>query len=254
MNIVLFEKEELENSGSGLKVAGRRAEHLLGIVGVSRGDKLRVGVVDGMIGNAVVKSVGSDHLVVGDFELLKYPVRPWVDVLLAAPRPRMLNRVLQGMTSIGVRKIYIFRSEKVEKSFLHSPLLREDRLEQTISLGLEQGALTFRPEISIFDCPRKFFSEELSGIVENTSIRICAHPRSKTELSNMLGSIGAFTPEDHPLVAIGPEGGWTERELELFKGKDFKLVNVGERILRVEVAVPYILAQLEMLLRLSRES
>lgn len=44
------------------------------------------------------------------------------------------------------------------------------------------------------------------------------------------------------LLAVGPEGGWTQPELKLFvQQAGFAAVHVGERILRTDVAVPVLL-------------
>lgn len=47
--------------------------------------------------------------------------------------------------------------------------------------------------------------------------------------------------EDHPpdgelLIAIGPEGGWTEQELALFAGENWISASLGKTILRAETA------------------
>lgn len=43
------------------------------------------------------------------------------------------------------------------------------------------------------------------------------------------------------VVAIGPEGGWTHSEVDLFLSKGFRLMHLGERILRTDIAVPVVL-------------
>ena len=48
------------------------------------------------------------------------------------------------------------------------------------------------------------------------------------------------------MVAIGPEGGWIPFELDLLEARGFVPFSLGSRILRVDVAVPYILAQLQL--------
>jgi RsmE family RNA methyltransferase len=48
-------------------------------------------------------------------------------------------------------------------------------------------------------------------------------------------------------LAIGPEGGWVDFELTLLAARGFVPFSLGERILRVEVAVPYALGQLKAL-------
>ncbi len=50
---------------------------------------------------------------------------------------------------------------------------------------------------------------------------------------------------DHPgdksksraVIAIGPEGGWENSEIETFSARNFKVVNAGNRILRTDIAV-----------------
>ena len=44
------------------------------------------------------------------------------------------------------------------------------------------------------------------------------------------------------VVAIGPEGGWTDGELKLFLANGFLPVHLGERVLRTDVATPALLA------------
>jgi RsmE family RNA methyltransferase len=43
------------------------------------------------------------------------------------------------------------------------------------------------------------------------------------------------------LIAIGPEGGWIEREMATFVARGFTGFTLGPRILRTEAAVPAIL-------------
>ncbi|HUS65687.1 MAG TPA: RsmE family RNA methyltransferase, partial [Kofleriaceae bacterium] len=52
------------------------------------------------------------------------------------------------------------------------------------------------------------------------------------------------------IVAIGPEGGWIDRELETFERLGFSAVSLGAAVLRVESAVAATLAQLTLLRRL----
>jgi 16S rRNA (uracil1498-N3)-methyltransferase len=52
------------------------------------------------------------------------------------------------------------------------------------------------------------------------------------------------------LIAIGPEGGWIDRELDSFAARGFTAVRLGAPILRVEAAVTAALAQITLLRRL----
>ena len=50
-----------------------------------------------------------------------------------------------------------------------------------------------------------------------------------------------------PLRAVGPEGGWSDYELERFVAQGFHGFTMGSRILHVDTAVVSLLAQLQLL-------
>ncbi|KAH8584265.1 RNA methyltransferase [Cryptosporidium sp. chipmunk genotype I] len=55
--------------------------------------------------------------------------------------------------------------------------------------------------------------------------------------SNKITEIGLQTHVGPVILAIGPEGGWTKEELTDLIAEGFKVVNIGDRILKVETAV-----------------
>jgi RsmE family RNA methyltransferase len=57
------------------------------------------------------------------------------------------------------------------------------------------------------------------------------------------------TPATPLTLAIGPEGGWIEREVETFAARGYAIVTLGAPVLRVEVALAAALGQLALLLR-----
>ena len=52
------------------------------------------------------------------------------------------------------------------------------------------------------------------------------------------------------MVAIGPERGWSEGEVSVFAEQGFVVVGLGERVLRVEIAVTFLVGQLDALSQL----
>jgi 16S rRNA (uracil1498-N3)-methyltransferase len=71
--------------------------------------------------------------------------------------------------------------------------------------------------------------------------RLVAHPRG-----NPLSEINLAVPISTRL-AIGPEGGFTESEIELAVREGWQLVDLGPRILRVETAAVALSAALALL-------
>ncbi|UCC44665.1 MAG: RNA methyltransferase, partial [Candidatus Zixiibacteriota bacterium] len=52
---------------------------------------------------------------------------------------------------------------------------------------------------------------------------------------------------DRVVVAVGPEGGWVDFEIDLMENHGFQRFRLGPWVLRVETAVSAALAQVELL-------
>jgi len=71
-------------------------------------------------------------------------------------------------------------------------------------------------------------------------VRIVAHPDGAR---TTLPDIGA---EREVILAVGPEGGWVDYEIERFEELGFQRFSLGRRILRVETALPYLFGRLSL--------
>ena len=136
---------------------------------------------------------------------------------------------------MGVKSVYIVNSWRVEKSYWDSPKLDEEYLWRHLLLGLEQGRDTTLPSIQTRRFLRPFVEEELPGLV-GESMTLVAHPGAGRECPRAVA--GPLT------LAVGPEGGFIDEEIEMFERAGFCPVRCGERILRVEYAVPALLGRL----------
>jgi 16S rRNA (uracil1498-N3)-methyltransferase len=71
-----------------------------------------------------------------------------VHLVLALPRPRMLARSLEHVTALGVKRITLLHTRRVEKSYWMSPELAPEKIRTHLVLGLEQARDTRLPEVS----------------------------------------------------------------------------------------------------------
>ncbi|HAB91342.1 MAG TPA: 16S rRNA (uracil(1498)-N(3))-methyltransferase, partial [Pseudomonas sp.] len=101
--------------------------------------------------------------------------------------------------------------------------------------GLEQARDTVLPEIILAKRFKPFVEDELPAMAANTR-GLIAHPGDYPECPRALS--------EPVTLAIGPEGGWIPYEVELLSQAGLNPVQLGERILRVETAVPALLARL----------
>lgn len=236
MNRILFEKEEIENGF--VSFSDERAEHVLKILHGEVGQTLKTGEVNGLIGSSEIVLIKGKTVRVKVNHTEK-SLEPWIDLILAPPRPRVMKRLLPQLATMGVRRITLVGAKKVEKDFWGATLLREENFRPLLIEGLMQGGTSILPEIRL----EKSFNRYLkSGIEEYDGFtKIVAHPyASQTSQTSRT----AQTFEAPMVLAIGPEGGWTEEEVAALEERGFVRYSLGQRILRTDTATIALLARL----------
>jgi RsmE family RNA methyltransferase len=228
MNLLLLFPEELSAAGEA-RLVDRRARHLREVLRVQPGDRVRAGLLGGALGSAeILREHASGVVIRASFEPLA-PPPPRDALLLAVPRPKVLKRVLEDATAMGFGKIALVRSWRVEKSHLGAHALRAEEVREQLLLGLEQGRRTQLPEVRLFPLFRPFVEDELERWAP-AGARFLAHPGEEMGLQRALG--------DEPFtLALGPEGGWIEYELEQLAQRGFARCSLGAHPLRVEAAL-----------------
>lgn len=235
MNLILLEPDDLLAGGCRARLNGRRMRHVRDVHRAGEGDELRVGLVDGEMGRATIVRLEDDVLEL-DIHLDEPPPPALpVTVLLALPRPKILKRVLQGLTAMGVKSIYLMSSWRVEKSYWQSPVLQPEALRAQLLLGLEQGRDTRLPRVQLRRLFKPFVEDEVAEII-GRSLPLVAHPEATRECPRALAQPAT--------VAIGPEGGFIQYEIDLLTSHGFEAVSLGPRRLRVEQAMAALLGRL----------
>lgn len=234
MNLVLLFSDDFVDEAR-VVLRGRRREHIANVHRVVAGDELVVGVVGGKIGRGRVESIGEDEVVMSIGLSTEPPPPLDVTLVVALPRPKVLNRVVAGATSMGVKRLFLMNAWRVEKSYWGSPRLSEDNLRRQCVAGLEQARDTVMPRVETRRFFRRFVEEELAEVARDTTALV-AHPYAAQP----------FPPQvRHPAtLVIGPEGGFIAEEIASLERIGFVPVTIGERILRVETAVAALLARM----------
>jgi 16S rRNA (uracil1498-N3)-methyltransferase len=226
MNLVLLFPEDFV-SENRVQISGRRLEAIERI----GSDALRVGVVNGRIGNARVIAPGELEV---SLESEPPPAIP-LTLILALPRPKVLNRVIAAATSMGIKRIFLINAWRVEKSYWKSPRLSADNIRAQCILGLEQARDTVMPQIELRRFFTPFVNDELPVIARNTQALV-AHPLASEECPRSV--------QQAVTLAIGPEGGFIADEIAALERAGFRAVHLGARILRVETAVAALVGRL----------
>jgi RsmE family RNA methyltransferase len=173
------------------------------------------------------------------------PQKSPVELILALPRPKSLRRILRATANIGIKSIHVIHSYRVEKSYWSAPALTPEILRASLLEGLSIAKDTVLPAVQLHKLFKPFAQDVAPGLRSERAF--VAHPAdSSSESQNENAEISQ--PFKHPLthlrgpipVAIGPEGGFTEYEVNLFNEAGFENLSLGDRVLSVETAIPTI--------------
>jgi 16S rRNA (uracil1498-N3)-methyltransferase len=233
MNLILLAGDDFVDDVR-VRLTGRRLEHVLHVHRAGVGDSLVVGVLNGRIGRGLVTHLDSSSLEMQVTLDSDPPPPSRITLILALPRPKVLNRVIAGATSLGVKRIVLINAWRVEKSYWKSPRLSEENLLLQRILGLEQARDTVLPSIEL----HRFFREFVESLPPPApgSLALVAHPHATLDCPRAV--------TNDVTLAIGPEGGFIAEELASFERAAFTPVSLGPRILRVETAVAALLGRL----------
>jgi RsmE family RNA methyltransferase len=199
------------------------------------GESLTVGLAGGKSGRGTIERLTSDEVTLRVVLDSEPPPPNAVILVLALPRPKVLNRVVAGAASMGVKRLFLINAWRVEKSYWSSPRLSEANLREQAIAGLEQARDTILPQIETRRFFRRFVEDELPALAEG-SLRLVAHPGGAEPCPRAVA--GPVT------LVVGPEGGFIADEIASLERAGFRAVTTGPRVLRVETAVAALLARL----------
>lgn len=234
MNLLLLEDADFI-AANRARLEGRRLKHLHEVHRAEAGDSLRVGRLGGSMGQGRLLRLDPD---MAELEMTldqPPPAKLPLTLLLALPRPKMLRRVLQTVAAMGVPRLVLLNSYRVEKSFWQTPFLEPEAIREQLILGLEQARDTQLPEVLIEKRFKPFVEDRLPALAADT-LGLVGHPGDFPACPRAV--------ERPVTLAIGPEGGWIPYEVEKLQAAGLQPVQLGERILRVETAVTALLARL----------
>lgn len=143
-----------------------------------------------------------------------------VTLMVALPKGNAFDEVVRCCTELGVTTILPVISDRTLLKPSANKLTRWRRIAQEAT---EQSERLFVPTLQD---PIGFTTALKTIPKENTNLYICAARGDYPHLLSCLSS------SKNIVLAIGPEGGWTEKEIEGAILQGFQPVSLGSRILR----------------------
>jgi len=233
LNLVLLQAEDLV-APDRARLSGQRLAHVRDVHRAKVGEDLTVGLLDGAMGRGRVLRLDEEALELALTLDQAPPPKLPLTLVMAVPRPKVLNRVVAAAASLGAARIVLLNAWKVEKAYWGSPRMKPENLRNQLILGLEQARDTVLPELRLARLFRPFVEDELPGLLASGT-GLLAHPGTGGAPGTMVAPV---------TLAIGPEGGWIEAEVQSLRAAGLQLLDLGPRILRTETALAALVGKL----------
>jgi 16S rRNA (uracil1498-N3)-methyltransferase len=214
---------ETPRPGDRVTLDADEAHHATRVLRLKAGDA--VAAFDGAGGewDATIAEASPRGAVVEIGRRRDVTVEPPIRVILhqAVVRPDKLEWVLQKGTEVGIAGFRLIETERAEAP-LPSPS-RLARCRRIVMEACKQSGRVRLPELSTG-------SPEPPG-PGRTAIVLAPVPAARP-----LGELLAGAASSEVWLAVGPEGGFTDREVAGFAGSGWSLATLGPRVLRTETA------------------
>lgn len=163
-----------------------------------------------------------------------YPSKRFLDFelyLAQSPlRSDAQNIIIEKATELGVYGIYPIKTDycALTKQIIDKKIPKWQKIMYESSKQCERASI-----------PKTFEATNLENLVQDKSfnkiIVFCERITNKT-IREMFKT-SPIKNGDKVLVIIGPEGGFSDKEFELFKQNNLEMLTLGDLILRAETAV-----------------
>jgi len=149
-------------------------------------------------------------------------------LLLAVVKFDAFEWALEKATELGVSRVVPLAAARSEKALLSAAPRRAERWKRILLEASQQCRRLQVPQLGALEQPETAFQTNKQGLAVLLSESPDARP-----LRKLLD--GERAPS--AVLAVGPEGGWTDAEFVAARSGEFQEASLGKLILRTETAV-----------------
>ncbi len=151
-----------------------------------------------------------------------------ITLVMALPKGNGLDDIVRQATELGVSQIQPVLSDR---TLLNPSPHKRDRWVRIMQEAAEQSERQIVPTL-LDPLPFVTYLQHLQQLPATTAY-LCT-PRQAAP--HLVKALAAAPPTAAIHLAIGPEGGWTDAEIEHAIAAGYQLVSLGDRILRAVTA------------------
>ena len=219
-----------ETSADRAWLTGGHADHLVRVLRAQPGQEFDI-VANDVVRQGKILSVSAERV---EFALggeVATKVLPSVVLVLAIYKFDRMEWALEKCTELGVDRFVPVVARRTDAHLAASAEKRAERWRRIARQAAEQSRRAAAPEV---DAPVL-----LKQVLHLPGLRVVlAETEGEISLRQAVSGEGSLEGEKkRPLtLAIGPEGGWTEEELQSFSKSDWVSASLGSTVLRAETA------------------
>ncbi|MEM7454328.1 MAG: 16S rRNA (uracil(1498)-N(3))-methyltransferase [Planctomycetota bacterium] len=216
-------------SGPTVELTGDQAHHLANVMRAVSGDRVGLFDIDGREFVAVVSEVSKKRVLLQIHEELprEEDTLPRITVAVAMPRGDRQKFLIEKLVELGAIAVIPLSTKRGVAVVKENVVKRMEK--QVIEACKQCGRnrlMTIETPLTIAD-----LIHSMSGDTE--TLRLLAEPRCEPTIREVTSG----QPHGFPaLVAIGPEGGFSDQEVQQLTEAGFQPCRIGDSILRIETA------------------
>ncbi len=200
---------------------GPEAHHLAKVMRLPVGERVALFNGVGIVATADITAIGKRHVTLTVCERQTFPPPPSLTLAVAVPKGDRFDWLVEKATELGVARLIPLRTTRGVVDPRDTKL---DRLRQLIIEACKQS--------------RRPWLMELAPVQDFSSLLTTPSPLLLADPSGVIWreEWQRVSVHEDTIIAIGPEGGWTEEELAAATVAGVKRIALGDNILRIETA------------------
>jgi 16S rRNA (uracil1498-N3)-methyltransferase len=217
-----------EWSGDRACLLGAHADHLVRVLRAEVGQQFEI-AAGATVRRGTISRIAPDRV---EFELseeVESTPAPRIAIALSIFKFDRFEWALEKLTELGVTTVIPITASRTDPHLTKAAPKRLDRWKRIALAAAEQSRRAAPPEIEQI--------RKLGEVLEvPAAVRVVLSEYAAPE-RGLVAVLRELDPSDGDvLLAFGPEGGWTENELESFRERGWSEASLGTNILRAETA------------------
>ncbi len=230
MSRYFVNKTQIEDNK--IRITGEDYQHLKKVLRAIKGDAITV-CCDGIDYNAVIAEISNDCIISDIIDSVQNVTEPALKVTLfqGLPKADKMEFIVQKCIELGVSEIVpVITDRSIAK--INTDKDANTKVSRWQKIAMEAAKQCNRGIVPVIGMPVKF--SQAVHMAANRELSIIPYEKESAAGFKAIAATGSSIKS--AAIFIGPEGGFTEQEVELAETAGIRKITLGPRILRTETA------------------